>query len=122
MDAIPWILIGIVALIILLGVLVIYWTKKKKLPRREPDYYVWFWIGICWIGAGTPLGVNFNNWGLSIMGLVFLIVGLAHKKDWKKNHVKWKDLKSTEKKFKMWLMILLGIILLGGFAAYLVFR
>lgn len=122
MSAIPWIIISVGAVIILLAVIFIIFTTRKKVPRREPDYYAWFWIGICWVGAGIPLGINLNNWGIFGMGIIFLALGLVHKKDWKKNHVRWKDLTPLEKKFRYWILIVLGILVIAGAVAFFIFN
>lgn len=120
MESLPWIIIAVGALLILLIVAFIVLLFNKKIPHREPDYQTWFWLGICWLGAGIPLGTTSNNWGISFMGLVFMILGLANKNKWKKNHVKWKDLKPLEKKFKTWIIVVLGIIVLAGLVAFFI--
>ena len=81
---------------------------------------VWFWIGICWIGAGIPLAITERNWGIFAIGIVFAVLGLANKDKWKKNHVKFKDLTPIEKQIKSWLIIILAIIVLFGFVAFLI--
>jgi len=112
MSAIPWILIAVLIMLILLGVIAIYVLKGKKRPT---DYYSLFTIGIIWFIIGIPL----ENSILSILGLVFMITGLIHKKDWKKNHRKWKDLDKIEKKISTIIMIILGILVLAGLVVLL---
>lgn len=120
MDSAFWMIIAIAALVILIAVVFVYLLLKKKIPHREPDYYVWFWIGICWIGAGVALGVSAGNYALFAIGLVFMIVSLVHRKHWKTNHLRYKDLTPVEKKFKIWVMVILGILILGGLIAFLI--
>ncbi|MBW2982439.1 LPXTG cell wall anchor domain-containing protein [Candidatus Woesearchaeota archaeon] len=112
--AIPWILIAIAGIIILLAAVVLLIRRKKKIP---PDYYVFFIIGITWL----PLGLVFKNpafWG---MGLIFMAIGLAHKKEWKKNHKTWKQLDKEERKIRIMLLIVLGILVLAGLVLFFLF-
>ncbi len=105
-----WLLIPIISIIIILGIIFILSLKKNKGKKHEPDYYLFFILGIVWIGAGVPLGTTSNFWTLSIMGLVFMIIGLSHKKEWKKQkRICWKDLSKKEKQIKIWALIILAI-------------
>ena len=72
--------IGLVIALLLVVVLVMY-RRKEEMP--EPDYRVFFILGIVWL----PLGIALKNPGFWGMAAVFLIVGLA-------NRDKWKDRKS----------------------------
>ncbi len=119
MTSIPWILISVAVLIVLLAVIFIFALKKNK--RREPDYFTFFILGIIWLGAGIPLGINSNNWGFFIMGIAFMIIGLVNKDKWKKNHVRYKDLTPSEKKIKFWILIILGILVLAGLVVFWIF-
>ena len=109
---IPWILISIAVLILLLAVVAILIRKKHKTP---PDYYNLFLIGMMWVVIGIPL----KNHVLWSLGLVFMIAGLVHKKDWKKNRRRWKDMDKDERIIAMIIMIILGILVLLGFVALL---
>jgi hypothetical protein len=110
--AIPWILISIAIILVLLFVLMILFRKKVKAPT---DYYVFFIIGLTWL----PLGLVFKNPALWGMGLVFLIVGLVHKKEWKKNHRPWNKLSKEEKKYRKIIIAALGVLVLVGLVAFL---
>ncbi|MCF7910449.1 hypothetical protein K9L16_02130 [Candidatus Pacearchaeota archaeon] len=114
MSPIALILISIFILLILFGILAIFLTRGKK---HKTDYYSLFIMGIIWIGAGIPLGINSNNWALFAMGIIFMIAGLANKDKWKQNHKTWKNLNSKEKKQKIILMIILGAFVLIGVVA-----
>jgi len=109
---IPWILIAVLVTLIILAVVAVIMKKKYKSPT---DYYAFFVIGITWL----PLGLVFKNPALWGMGLVFMAVGLAHKKDWKKNHKPWNKLTKEEKKIKTVIITILGILVLIGLAAFL---
>lgn len=112
MSAKPWILISVAVILVLLFVLMMLFRKKVKAPI---DYYNFFIIGITWL----PLGIIFKNPALWGMGFVFLAVGLAHKKEWKKNHRPWSKLTKEEKKFRKIIMIALGVLVLVGIVAFL---
>ncbi|MBU2638955.1 MAG: hypothetical protein KJ955_08330 [Nanoarchaeota archaeon] len=111
MGSLPWILISLVTLLILLLIFVIFIRKKQKFG---PDYYAFFIMGIIWLAFGIPS----KNFALVGMGFVFAIWGIAHKKEWKKNHKSWSQLTETEKKFKMWTLIVLSILVVAGLVAF----
>ncbi|MCD4666489.1 hypothetical protein K8R47_01615 [archaeon] len=108
-SSFPWIIISIGALIILFAIVFLILVKKRKKPIPT-DYYNFFIIGLIWF----PFGVIFDNIAFSVMGLVFMIIGLVNKDKWKKNRRMWKDLDKTERNIKMWLIIFLGILVLLG--------
>lgn len=109
MSAIPWILIGVLILLILFAIIVFTIRKKEKRPM---DYYNFFIIGIIWIVIGVPL----KNWMLSFLGVVFAIVGLMHKKEWKKNRQKrdWSKMSKSERTLMTIIMIFLAILVILG--------
>lgn len=109
--------IAIVALlIIVLAVVSVYAFKMKKKHNRKPDYYNFFIMGVIWVGAGIPL----KMYPLVAMGLAFMLAGIVHKKEWKKNHLDWTDLSKEEKNMR-WIFVgfLLFALLAGVFAFYL---
>jgi len=108
-----WILISILVLILILLLIFIFIRKKKK---HKPDYYNLFIIGIVWSIFGL---IYKENSFFFIMGLAFIVIGLVHKKDWKKNHRTWKQLSKEERKWKMWLIIGLFILVILTFVALL---
>ena len=120
MSALPWIIASILVLLILFSVLAILSVKSRKGKKRPIDYYSWFVIGIVWIIVGliwiTDTGFFF------IMGLVFVILSLVHKKEWKKNREanKWKNLNKTERKIYMFTLILLAVLVVIGVILLLV--
>jgi hypothetical protein len=121
---IPWILIMVLVGLIVVGLLIamLVFYRNKKMPPT--DYYTMFILGICWLPLGI-IGIATDNPGFNaffIMGLVFMGIGLAHKKEWKKNHRTWKQLSKAEQKMKMWVMIILGVLLLLGLLAFLAVR
>ena len=112
MDMQIWLIIAIAITLLFLGVITIFATRGKKRPT---DYYNFFIMGIIWTAVGIPL----KNYILSVAGLIFLIISIVHKKDWEKNRLRWDDLDNKEKKWKVIIILSLGIILLAGFAILL---
>lgn len=107
--AIPWILIGVAVLLVILAIVFVFMLKKKK--TSPPDYYAFFMIGITWV----PLGIIFKFYFLIVPGIIFLIVGLVNVKKWKQNRKTWDKLDSKEKKLKIIILVVLGILVLAGF-------
>ena len=104
-----WIVLGVLVLFLLIAAFAL--QKKKK---RKPDYYVFFIMGLIWL----PFGIIMDNSVLWIMGLLFMIVGLAHKKEWKKNRLTWDKLDKNEKKIRAALIIFLALLVLTGIVFY----
>ena len=114
MPAIPWILIGILVLLLLFAVVSILAKKKNKRPT---DYYALFIIGIIWFVIGIPIG----NLTLSIIGTIFVVIGFVNKDKWKKNHIPWNKLTKEEKRLKMFIIAALALIVLVGLVAFLIY-
>jgi hypothetical protein len=57
---------------------VFIWKKRVGIGDREPDYRVFFIIGL----AFFPIGIATRNPGLWGMGLIFLILGVANRDKW----------------------------------------
>ncbi|MBW3015589.1 hypothetical protein KY330_04145 [Candidatus Woesearchaeota archaeon] len=108
-----WLTLGILILFLVIALLI---YKFSKLKKHEPDYYAFFILGICWF----PLGFALNNHAFTIMGLVFMVLGLANRDKWKKNKpVKWKDMKKNERIIYSLIVALLGILVLAGLVMFL---
>jgi flagellar basal body-associated protein FliL len=107
---VPWILIGIFALIVLLAVAALVMKKGK---RQKPSYKTFFIMGITWL----PVGIVLDNYGLSAMGLIFMIVGLVHRNEWE-DEPKWGDLPEEQKRLKIILIVGLSLLLVAGVAAF----
>jgi len=114
----PWIIISIIILLILILLAVIFIVKNKD-KRHEPDYYSFFWIGLIWTIFGIFSWIRYNEFNyLFAIGIIFLILGLVNKDKWKKNHRTWKQLSKSERKWRMWIIIILGILVLIGLIAF----
>ena len=86
--------------------------KDSKNKKRQPmDYYMWFLIGIVWLIIGLPMGISSNNWGIFAIGLVFTILGLSHKKQWKDcKRPAWDNLTRKQKQIKIAILIFVFLI------------
>jgi len=109
---VPWILIGILVLLILGVMLFILAKQKKKTPT---DYYALFMMGIIWFVIGLPTGI-FALWGL---GLVFMTAGLVNKNKWKKNRTSWKKMSKGQRKLMIALIIAGFIAFIAGIICYI---
>ena len=78
MDSIPWLLLSVLFLVLLLGVV---FLMKRRGKKMEPDYYTFFIFGILWL----PMGIAMGNSMFALLGIVFLLAGIANKDKWKKN-------------------------------------
>lgn len=111
-DKIPsnglYILVGVFILIIILGLIFMIRIIKEG-ERYEPDYRAFFIIGITWL----PFGIIIKNSIFWIMGLVFTIVGLVNKDKWKKQK-SLKELDPFERKTRILIMVILGVLVLIG--------
>jgi len=90
---------------------------RHRGESREPNYRVFFVMGITWL----PIGIATKNYGLLGMGLAFLIIGLANRDKWK-DEKKWSDLSAYERKTKLVLLGGLTLLLVLGVAAYFLTR
>jgi len=115
MSSIPWIIIIVAVLIVVLAIVAVFQLRHGK--KRPIDYYNLFIMGVIWFVIGLP----FDNSALWMLGVVFMIAGLTHKKDWKKNRRTWKDYNKKEMKTLIWLMVAgLVLVLMGIIVFYLV--
>lgn len=99
-------LIGIAVLVILFAVIFIYRNKGQKI---EPDYRVFFILGITWL----PLGIATDNPGFLGMGVVFMAIGLANRSKWK-IEPKWSELSPEKRRTKLLIVGGLTVLLLAG--------
>ena len=84
-----WILILLIiaGLLTLLGLFLVFFLRKKRKEgsMEEPDYRVFFIQGIVF----TPMGIVLSiivTWallGITALGVIYLIIGLANRDKWK---------------------------------------
>jgi hypothetical protein len=114
MYNLPWILISIAILIVIFGLIFIFRKNRKPI-----DYYNLFIIGVIWIIFGTFSifrryeGINF----FFVVGVILTIIGLIHRKEWKKNKRNWK----MNKKNLIWIMIIFLLAMVLGILTYFFF-
>jgi len=119
-----WIMIVILALLIILGVIatISAIAARKKGKKRPTDYYALFVMGAIWLPFGILMKLMNPDVAIGnvffIIGLVYFILGLSHKKEWKKNHKTWKQLSSKEQKWKMIILMVLGLVMFVGLVVF----
>jgi len=86
-----WILISalIIAALIVIGLILtlVVIKKKKEGKMGEPNYQVFFTIGMAWIPIGSVFIITINLlMGISFMGLgiAYMAIGLANRDKWEK--------------------------------------
>ena len=121
-----WIMVLTGAVLLALLVLVVVRARREQHP---PDYFAIFLMGIVWLLTGGSMillvpkeDFTPSSWGFTIMGAAFMAIGLAHRGKWKENRRTWSSLSQDEKQFKMVLLLILGVLVLAGAAAALLFQ
>jgi uncharacterized membrane protein len=109
-----WIIISLIALLLIVG-LAVFILKKDK--TYEPDYRVFFIIGITWL----PLGIATDNTAFLAMGAIFMVLGLANRDKWKEQE-NFSEMNPDKRRFKIILIVGLTLLLLIGAAAYFLAR
>ena len=86
-----WVLISalIVAALVVIGLILtlVVFKKKKEGKMGEPNYQVFFNVGMVWIPVGVVFMIAINPAiGIAFMalGITYLAIGLANKDKWKK--------------------------------------
>jgi len=86
---------------LLIALLIVFLLGKKKF---KPDYRTLFMLGIIWF----PLGMILDNFFFFILGMAYVVIGLANKD-------KWREAKPPRGKQKMIVVGLLVATLLAVF-------
>ncbi|MBN1156659.1 hypothetical protein JXA85_03525 [Candidatus Woesearchaeota archaeon] len=122
MNSFPWILAVIVLLLILGTVALIIALKKKK--KTPSDYYTFFIMGIIWMATGAIVRI-FGNDELDfffILGLAYALIGIMHKKDWKKNRSELEKTGKSERKLATAITVMVGLFVLLGLIMLVLFQ
>jgi len=113
MDLMIWILVSIAVVIVVLGILAIFFIKAKE-GKHKVDYYSLFIIGVIWVAVGILL----NNSALWILGFVFFAIGLANKDKWKKNKTDWKKITKKQRVVLYIAVAMLFLLLVAGIIVF----
>ena len=88
MSPIIIIMIAILIITIITGIILsIYALKNKKKSNIEPNYQVFFILGICFLPLGTIFMITIENpgfIGFTALGIIYMIIGLSHRDKWEK--------------------------------------
>jgi hypothetical protein len=75
------------ALLILLGILAVLVVVKRRREGRQVkiNYYLFYILGIVFIPLGLVLmyGIDFAFIGLVVLGVIYVAIGLAHRRQWR---------------------------------------
>ena len=107
-------IIGVGVLTALLALIGIYIMNKNRGLKREPDYRVFFILGISLL----PIGIATDNPGMWGVGAVFLVLGLANRNKWK-TEPKWSELDPEKRKTVFLIILGLTVLLAAAVAFYL---
>ena len=83
----------VVLIIVVLGIVAVLVALKRKKEGKpqKTDYRAFFAVGICFLASGTALmSTNPASMGLTGLGLVYMVIGLANRDKWPKKKKKAK--------------------------------
>lgn len=107
--------IDIAAIILIIAIIYMILAATGRVSCKGINYRQLFFIGIIWFIAGLPA----RSGALTVIGLVFMTVGLVNKKKWQEE-IKWQELPSAKKRLKLALVIILVLLVLAiGMVWYL---
>jgi hypothetical protein len=107
-----WLVFSVAGMVALLG-LVFVWRLSKKGWKHETDYRAFFYMGLVWF----PLGVVLDFPVFYILGLVYLIMGLANRDKWDKKQ----PLTPEQIRYKKIATVAAVAVLIAGVAAFMLF-
>jgi hypothetical protein len=90
MNGLILLVIGIIALMFILGVFLtlIYLKKRKDGSFKEPDYQAFFVMGLCFLPLGIifTFTINLGFIGFMGLGIFYIALGLANKDKWERRN------------------------------------
>lgn len=105
-------MVVVAVIIVAVAMVYLYLLSKGKIQQTGPDYRSLFFLGLMFFIFGSP-----ENPAFYAIGLVFVTAALANKKKWKKQP-KLSELSPAQRKFRIALMVVLGLLALAGFVAW----
>ena len=94
MGSTPWIAIGLLGILVIVGILVTWltWNRKRKGITEETNYRTFFIMGIVMVPAGlVGMIISFirdysfvTMLPFFIIGIVYLALGWSKRETWKK--------------------------------------
>jgi len=98
----------IIAIVLFFFILfLIYLHMRNKYADQLTNFKIYFYLGAVFIIMGIAMKFYF----FSILGLIFMIIGLTNKRKWREFE-DWLDLTPKQRKFKIIVVIVLSIIFL----------
>ncbi len=95
MGSTPWIAIGLLAILVIAGILVTWlaWNRKRKGMIQETNYRAFFTMGIFMVPVGLIVMITsiIRDYSLVpmmpifIIGIVYLALGWSKRETWKKS-------------------------------------
>ena len=117
---IPWIIVGLAIgmVFVAIGIVLVFVTAKKRHQGIEPDYRTLYIMGIIWAPIGLVLWITLDNpgmIGLSVMGMVFLALGIANRDKWQERGA-WDEMHPQERRLRLILLAVgvAGLVLLAA--------
>jgi hypothetical protein len=78
----------IIVVLVAVGIITAFLALRRRKEGRpqEPDYRVFFILGICFTGMGTVFmtSISLAFIGITGMGIAYMMIGLANRDKWKK--------------------------------------
>jgi len=80
----------IIAILIVIGfvLIIVVFKKKKEIKIQEPNYQVFFNIGMIWIPVGVVFMITVNiviGIAFLSLGTSYIAIGFANRDKWEKN-------------------------------------
>jgi uncharacterized membrane protein len=89
-NMIEWVIISLVLVCIIMAVgivaAVVLQKKRKGAKKKDVNYRAIFGAGLAFIPSGIAIAIatrNFGLMGITGLGVVYVILGLQHKDEWK---------------------------------------
>ncbi|MBN2454108.1 hypothetical protein JXB11_01030 [Candidatus Woesearchaeota archaeon] len=109
MEALMWVMLVFLIILLLLLITALVLKRKHK-SKAKLDYYTFFVIGMLWFA----FGIVSESVSLSVIGIAFMALGIAHKDRWQQNKWRWKSLSKKERNLAFIAIFTLSLILFLG--------